>query len=316
MLIISVDFDGTLALGNKSHITSCEPNRDLIDRLQNLKKNTNVYIKIVTARGSKNKLSLEDKNKKYRALIEDFCCRYNIPYDEISFNKEYADLYIDDMTINYNDQFDGFISEFTKNNILYTDNKVIKKCNSSIFEKEWYDIAETYFNIPKILFCNDCTIITEKINNTSKVTIDHCIELLHEFKKLKIKNFSYKTYINNIILPDSASIKTIQIIDYLNNNILEPTFFHGDFTKNNLINNNNKIYLIDPNYKYIFGNYLIDAAKLYFSIVAYEKNIQEANILVKEFGNDIIRYAVAEGLRVCKYIPNYISIVNNIAEFI
>ena len=33
-------------------------------------------------------------------------------------------------------------------------------------------------------------------------------------------------------------------------------------------------------------------------------------------GPDVWRYAVAEGLRVCKYAPKYISIVNNIADFI
>jgi len=316
MIIICVDFDGTLCLGNKSHITLGEPNRILIERLKEIKQNINAYIKIVTARGSKNKLSEKEKIAKYKVLIENFCAQYDVPYDEISFNKEYADLYIDDMTINPNDYFTGFISNFTKNHIVTTDASVIKIAPTSIFENQWYSIASMYFNTPKVLFCNDSTLITEKIQKTAEASIEQCIDLLYKFKNLSIKNFEYKTYINNIKIIDGSSKKTLAIIGDLAQQPIEPTFFHGDFTRNNIIVNNKNIYLIDSNYKYIFGNYIIDAAKLYFSIVAYEKNIQEANLLVNEFGKEVMKYAVSEGLRVCKYNPNYISIVNNIAEML
>lgn len=314
MLTVSVDFDGTLALGNKSHITLSEPNYTLIKRLRELKNTIDVYIKIVTARGSKNNLSTEEKIHKYKKLIEEFCILYNIPYDEISFNKEYADLYIDDMTIDQNSEFSPLKSIFTSNNLIFTEHSVIKKSKTSLFEKEWFDIACNFFNTPKVLFCNDETIITEKIQETSSVKIDQCIDLLQKFKQLSIKNFNYQTYVNNIQLSRYASKKVSLIIDKISKKILEPTFFHGDFYKQNIIVNNNNLFLIDPNYKYIFGNYITDAAKLYFSLIAFEKNINEANKLVEVFGEDIIYYSVTEGLRVCKYIPNYISIVNNIAE--
>jgi len=312
---IVVDFDGTLALGNKSHITLSEPNYSLIKKLQNLKSTIDCKIIIVTARGSKNKLSNIEKIKKYQHLIENFCQTYCIPYDEISFNKEYADLYIDDMTIDQNANFSGIKSEFTNNKIIFTEKSVIKKCSSSLFEKEWYEIAKNYFHTPDVLFCNDETIITSKINGSHNINIKNCIEILNQFKNLSIRNFDYQTYIDNIHDINYTSTNTRLAINYIKNNKLYPTFFHGDFNKKNIIQNSS-IYLIDPNYKYIFGNYLTDAAKLYFSIVAYEKNYQEAQQLVKEFGKTIIYYAIAEGLRVCKYKPNFISIVNNISESI
>jgi len=316
MLIVSVDFDGTLALGNKSHITLSEPNFILIKRLKELKKTINVYIKIVTARGSKNHLSIEDKTKKYGKLIEEFCITYDVPYDEISFNKEYADLYIDDMTIDHYADFSPLKSAFTANNLIFTQHSVIKKSKTSLFEKEWFDIASNIVNVPKVLFCNDETIITERIQQTSQIDINQCINLLQRFKQLSIKNFNYQTYIDNIQLNRHSSKKVSLIVDKISKQLLEPTFFHGDFTKQNIIVSNNDIFLIDPNYRYIFGNYITDAAKLYFSLIAYDKNIVEANRLVEAFGDDIIYYGVVEGLRVCKYIPNYISIVNNIAEMI
>lgn len=313
-MIIVVDFDGTLAMGNKSHITLAEPNYILIDRLRVLKKELNVYIKIVTARGSKANLTLEEKQKRYLNLIEEFCKLYNIPYDEISFNKEYGELYIDDMTIGQFDEFFPLKSKFTNNHIIFTKDTVIKNSKTSLFEKTWYDTATTRFLVPKVLFCNDTTIITERIYSDNDVKLESCIELLYKFKNNTIYNFPYQTYIQNIPSIEYSSEKTIKIINHISSNNLEPTFFHGDFTKQNLINFNNKIFLIDPNYKYIFGNYITDAAKLYFSLVAYEQNIYEATKLVNIFGKIIILYAVAEGLRVCRYMPEYISIVNNIAE--
>lgn len=316
MIIVAVDFDGTLCLGNKSHITLGEPNYSLIKKLQKLKNTLNVYIKIVTARGAKNKLSTQDKIIKYQKLIEQFCFIYKIPYDEISFNKEYADLYIDDMTVDQYADFQPLKSTFTNNNIIFTKQTVIKKSNSALFEKQWYEIAEPYFNVPKVLFYNDETIITEKINKTNNITIDQYISILSNFQTLTIPNFPYESYINNLPNIEYSSTKTLMVIDYISKNHLMPTFFHGDVSGFNFINNNNNIFMIDPNYKYIFGNYITDAGKLYFSLVAYEKNIHEANILVNKFGKDVLYYAVSEGLRVCKYNSNYISIVNNIAELI
>ena len=83
-----------------------------------------------------------------------------------------------------------------------------------------------------------------------------------------------------------------------------------------MLKQNGELYLIDPNYKRIFGSYLTDAGKLFFSLLAYEKNYSLAQEIVQVFGPDVLRFAVAEGLRVCKYKEKYISIVNNMADLI
>ena len=313
-MIIIVDFDGTLALGNKSHITLAEPNYNLIERLNQVKKDINPYIKIVTARGSKNRLSLEEKENRYKKLIEDFCNMYNIPYDEISFNKEYGDLYIDDMTISQNDDFTAMKSYFTSNNLLFTENTVIKKCRSSLFEKDWYDIAGGFLKTPKVLFANDETIITERIKNLEDIKVEEIINLINIFKNNSIKNFPFSTYKNNIIVNKYCTEKVKKIIEKLPEH--NPTFFHGDLSISNILKNSNGIYLIDPNYKNIFGSYLTDAGKLFFSLVAYQNNYNDAKKVVDEFGEDVIRFAVAEGLRVVKYKEEYISFVNNIGDLI
>ena len=316
MIIISVDFDGTLALGNASHITSSEPNVELIQRLHKIKQSTSAYIKIVTARGSKGQLTTEEKEKKYTPLIKKFCQTYNIPYDEISYNKEYAHIYIDDMTIDQYENFTGHVSEFTKNKLLLTEKTVIKNCDTSLLEKMWYDkVSEkNIINTPKVLFCNDETIITSRIPSTQKIIAKDILSILEIFKSNYIKNYSFDTYKNNIELAKYASKDSIECIKNLPEH--DGTFFHGDLNCSNIIKNNDKLFLIDPNYKYIFGSYLTDAGKAYFGFVAYENNFDEANKITERYGKDVIKFAVAEGFRVCKYKPEYISIVNNIADLL
>lgn len=317
-MIVAVDFDGTLALGNKSHITLAEPNYDLINQLNDLKKTINPYIKIVTARGAKNNLIREEKEKKYKHLIEEFCRLYNVPYDEISFNKEYAELYIDDMTINQYDSFYGQKQDFTKNVLIFTDKTVIKKCKSSLFEKEWYKYARGIISVPEILFVNDDTIILERICNYTKPSGNDIIDILEIFKSHQIPNFNFKTYLNNLkVNIPYISNDAIKILDSLTDCEHDGTFFHGDLSTLNILKkSNSESVLIDPNYKYIFGSYLTDAGKAFFSFIAYEKQYSEAEKIYKHYGENVIKFAVAEGVRVCKYNPNYISIVNNIADLL
>ena len=319
-MTIIVDFDGTLTTGNiNSDISEATPNISLISKLQKIKLNINPYIKICTARGSKHKFSLEEKIQKYYKKIENFLIKNQVPFDEISFNKEYGDLYIDDMTISPLEDFDSYLSPFTRNKLIFTENNVIKNCNTSLNEKKWYEEAKSFLNVPDILFCNDSLLITKKIKNTIKPNALDLINLLYIFKEKKtfIEN-SFETYLNNIKLHEFSSLKTKKIIELILPKANHPsTFYHGDLSVSNILKEQNgTVWLVDPNIKNVFGSYKTDAGKAFFSFIAYEKNYTEAFVLQKEFGDEIIMWAVAEGLRVVKYRPEYISIVNNIADLL
>lgn len=313
-MIIVVDFDGTLALGNKSHITLAEPNYSLIQRLQGLKREYDCIIKIVTARGGKGGLSLEEKEQKYTENIKAFLHMYKVPYDVISYQKEYGHIYIDDMTISQTDNFEPLLSPFTKNKILFTEKTVIKNSKSALFEFEWY--KQSIWDTPNVLFCNDEIIITQRVENSVKPTIECYIEILNKFKKSKIKNYDFTSYVNNLVEIEYSTPKTKEIIKTLPEH--QGTFFHGDFSTTNVLGymegDKIKTNLIDPNYKNIFGSYLTDAGKLFFSLIAYEYDYTSAERLLSEYGKRVIQFAVAEGIRVCKYKPKYITIVNNIAD--
>ena len=172
--------------------------------------------------------------------------------------------------------------------------------------------------MPDVLFCNDECIITSRIRNAAKPTAANFIELISDFREYgNTVDLPYETYIENVPTGiEGATRATMDCVAQLASMAHDATFFHGDLSTTNVLCTSEKTYLIDPNVKHIFGSYLTDAGKAAFSIIAYEAQFQEAQNIVDEFGPDVWFFAVAEGLRVCKYQPKYISIVNNIADLI
>lgn len=317
-MIIAVDFDGTLALGNAQYISMLTPNRELIQRLKALKAEIGPKIIIVTARGGKDGLSGKEKRRKYTKSIEGWLETYGVPYDEISFQKEYANLYIDDQTITPHSGFAGFKSTFTNNRVILTETTAIKFSKSAPFEHEWYKAARWVgLPVPRVEFCNDECIITERVPDESKPDAKVFIHLLWRMnERMPPKWVGFETYVENIKDVPDMSENTRKAVAHLPELNHVGTFFHGDLSTTNVLCSEGSIYLIDPNCKGVFGSYLTDAGKAVFSLIAYEQNFQEAQKIVDEFGKDVWHFAVAEGLRVCKYVPEYISFVNNIADLI
>lgn len=320
-MIIAVDFDNTLAMGSAQHISILAPNRPLIARLQELRRTVNPTIKIVTARGSKDGLTTAEKEHRYLGVITAWLKKYDVPFDEISFQKEYANLYIDDQTITPHSGFEGVTSTFTGNRVILTETTAIKYASSALFEFEWYKRARVLgFRVPEVLFCNDECIITERIWEWDKPNADSFIRILQKFSStIPDVKHEYKTYFDNIPkdIPESTP-QTLEVVAKLAKMAHDATFFHGDLSTTNVLcrgeRENDPVWLIDPNVKHIFGSYLTDAGKAAFSLIAYEAQFPEAQKIVDHFGKDVWFFAVSEGLRVCKYQPKYISIVNNIAD--
>lgn len=323
-MIVFVDFDNTLAIGNAQHISTLAPNRQLIARLNDLKAaQPSTEIKIWTARGGKDGLSADDRELKYGNVIREWLYKYGVPFDGICW-KDYANLYIDDQTITPYDEFTGITGTFTGNPVILTEATAIKYVASALFEYEWYKRARLLgFSVPDVLFCNDECIITRRIYATKIPEAKDFIQILEKLKVIPEVMFSndFMTYVENIqsINVKGMSDEVRRMVETVAWNVHPATFFHGDLSTTNVlawdIPEIDQV-LIDPNYKHIFGSYLTDAGKAAFSLIAYEAKFQEAQKIADHFGPEVLAFAVYEGLRVCKYQPKYISIVNNIADLI
>lgn len=192
---------------------------------------------------------------------------------------------------------------FTCNQITFNEKTVIKHCKTGLSENQWYKQA-CNFNVPKVRYADEEMIITERIYPTSKPTAEDFIRIIEQMRKAEYagREQPFNSYLLN--LPE---YKELELQEH------SPTFFHGDLSTTNVLKNS-RVWLIDPNYKDVFGSWLTDAGKAVFSFIAYEQNYPEAKKIADHFGKEVWAFAVAEGLRVLKYKPEYLSIVNNIYE--
>lgn len=194
---------------------------------------------------------------------------------------------------------------FTGNRVEFNKNTVIKYCATGRDEAHWYQQASNVFSVPAVKYSDSEMIITERIYPTTKPTAEDFIRVIGMMRQTggQGNGRDFQTYLDN--LPGYE--KPIKLVSH------PGTFFHGDLSTHNVLKNS-RVWLIDPNYREIFGSWLTDAGKAVFSFIAYEQNYPEAKKIADHFGPNVWAFAVAEGLRVTKYKPEYISIVNNIYE--
>jgi len=329
-MVIVIDFDGTLALGDFSCLENMKPNMNLVTLLKQMYLDGN-YIKIVTARGCKSCTTIDERYDKYYNRITNWLAKHNIPYNELSFNKEYGDVYIDDRchNIKHSIQYSKLDSEFTGNKVRRINNYVIKKIHSASDEIKWYAKAiELGLHTPEILTYDSDTISMSYIHGNECKNLDLIVNVLTRFKNTNAtNNVNFNSYIdrierhmsNNIEIKDSEKVlKLLKQINPVN------TFNHGDFSTNNIIESDNKLYLIDPLYSDdIYQSYIIDIAKHLFSILyysldwvfykqCYEYYISKLNIDTNEL--DIL--ICTESIRVANRKKQFSDISNNLIDML
>jgi tRNA A-37 threonylcarbamoyl transferase component Bud32 len=310
-MVTVIDFDGTLALGDTKDINTMIPN--------------------LTARGCKSCNNFLERHKKYFDIITKWLNKHHIKYHELSFYKEYADVYIDDRGINVKDTiyYDKLDSKFTNNKVRRVNNFVVKKSNSSVNEVEWYNKAlKLNINIPEILSYDNNTITTNFIEGKQCSNVNLFLEVLKKFQSTpstsKVGFGTYIQRIKNHLDKNPTIIGKNKLINSLNLINIPNTFNHGDFSVNNLIESNGKLYLIDPIMSNdIFQSYVIDAAKHLFSILYYDLNYELYNQCYIKYITDLnineksLNTLIAcESIRVANRKSQLTDICNNLIDII
>ena len=329
-MVTVIDFDGTLALGDTKDINTMIPNLKLVSLINSLYNDGNT-IKIVTARGCKSCNNFLERHKKYFDIITKWLNKHHIKYHELSFYKEYADVYIDDRGINVKDTiyYDKLDSKFTNNKVRRVNNFVVKKSNSSVNEVEWYNKAlKLDINIPEILSYDNNTITTNFIEGKQCSNVNLFLEVLKKFQSTpstsKVGFGTYIQRIKNHLDKNPTIIGKNKLINSLNLINIPNTFNHGDFSVNNLIESNGKLYLIDPIMSNdIFQSYVIDAAKHLFSILYYDLNYELYNQCYTQYisalninKNTLNTLIACESIRVANRKPQLIDICNNLIDIL
>lgn len=319
MAHICVDFDGTLCLGLDFNIENKKPNKELIEKINYLHKNGN-HIKIVTARGAFNS-SLAERTQKYYDLIKNYLDKNGVLYDEISFNKEFADIYIDDLAIRPDEVViaKDLSSSFTKNIVTRINDTVIKSGDSITNEREWYDAYKDKEDIPEILNLTRHSIVYKYIDPYGTFDTNEIICKVRKYATYpKLNSLKFNSYITGISMHLHANsgitngqrlLNLLQLID------IKPTFAHGDLSIENIIPTQTGIKFIDPLYNADkFGSFILDYAKLLFSLKYYVEDYANFYLLC----NNLAEYPhlniliASECVRVASYKPQFSFIAENL----
>lgn len=327
-MVIVVDFDGTLALGDTSDITKMHSNTKLVTLLNQMYDDGN-YIKVVTARGCKSCSTIQERKEKYYDVISNWLLNHNVNYHELSFNKEYGDVYIDDRGYNIQDTifYNKLDSKFTTNKVRRINNCVVKKSDSSKQEVEWYNKAiEIGLHVPDVLSYDNDTISTSFIEGTKCDDVNLITNVLRKFKSTKPTNkVNFNSYIDRISnhIKNNPLIKNGNKLIELLNKINPPnTFNHGDFSTHNQIKFDNKLYLIDPIYSEdVYQSYVIDAAKHLFSVLYYSLDADFFNLCYNEYvskldidSHELDILIACESIRVTNRKKQLTDITNNLID--
>jgi tRNA A-37 threonylcarbamoyl transferase component Bud32 len=329
-MVIVVDFDGTLALGDTSNIPTMHPNLKLITLINQMYNDGN-YIKVVTARGCKSCSTIKEREDKYKKVVTNWLNINGVTYNELSFNKEYGDAYIDDRGYNIKDTiyYNKLDSKFTNNKVRRINDCVVKKSDSTIQEVSWYNKAlEIGLDIPSVLSYDKDTIATSFIEGSSCYNVDLILNTLRKFKNTKPTNkVNFNSYIERIEnhIKNNPSIKSgSKLIDKLNSINPPNTFNHGDFSTHNQIENEGKLYLIDPIYSEdVYQSYVIDAAKHLFSVLYYNLDADFYNICYNEYitkldikEEELNILIASESIRVSNRKKQLIDVTNNLIDIL
>lgn len=101
-----VDIDDTISFTYNRDFVNSEPNQPVIDKINEL-YDKGWKIILFTARGAKSCKTLEEREKKYREVTENWLQRHNVKYNELAFGKMNADYYVDDKAMKI-DEFMNF----------------------------------------------------------------------------------------------------------------------------------------------------------------------------------------------------------------
>jgi len=205
-------------------------------------------------------------------------------------------------------------AKFTGNTVQRFDDIVVKQGKTVGLEHQWYEAYQDKNDIPKIHSYQDGSLKMEYLRSSGKLNLDTVIHMVEKYKDYPvIGNHGFEEYRQRIA--DHLSKNPIpggdKLLFKLQQVHLWPTFMHGDLSTRNIIVTESGHKLIDPLYGDRFGSYILDYAKLLFTLKFFDGNMEAFNML-----NTIIEVPqvliVTECVRVATYNRRFNFITENL----
>lgn len=278
MSTLVVDFDDTLAVTHSRDWENATPRWDVIDKVNALAAR-GWFIIILTARGSLTCKSRNEAREKYYAQIASWLDKHGVKYNLISFNKPLARYYVDDKAITPEEfsklKVQSLVGGISGAGVERVGDLVYKTSSNSYEVAQWYKEASMYVNVPKIHSVVGNVICMDYIEDNDRKDIGQILSILGIFSKTQKYGAPWSTYVDRIkkhLDEAGDALSSLDIMKYLDAGTMHSrmydasSFSHGDFSLDNIIANNGKLYLIDPlTTPEVYSAALLDGAKLLLS---------------------------------------------------
>ena len=287
---IVCDIDDTISFTTARDWENARPNIQLIDKLNKL-FDDGWEVHFYTARGSISCKTREEADIKYRKIILDYFEKHGVKYTTLSFEKPLAQYYIDDKAITP-EAFLELEIEILKGGlsgaiIERRGNKVYKTAKNSLEAAAWYKDAQHIVKTVKIHSIIGETLCMDYIKKTDEPKINQIEYIIDRFKEVP-EVYDFNTYIDRIrenlqiYNPDYSEFIINELTDslwFFNEN---KSFCHGDMSLDNMINNNDTLYLIDPiKPKKLYSSWLLDVSKVLHSAFRFKRDIIYRHFITK-----------------------------------
>jgi hypothetical protein len=186
----------------------------------------------------------------------------------------------------------------------------VKKTGTTTFDELiWYSSYPKKQHLPN-------TISLEFVESVGEVDLDEVIKIVEAYKSYQpLNKLTFQSYYDRIMyhVEKSDVPNAYKLLDHLRTFKLEPTFAHGDLSIKNIIQSSNGIKLIDPLYYRNFGSYILDFAKLAFTLKFYNNNVEGFEKIKNHVNHPKFDVMVAcECARVATYRRQFDFILENL----
>ena len=280
------DIDDTISVHHNRDYPNAEPIQPVIDKINELKR-MGYCIKLYTARGQNScKGDLRLIRERNEPVLREWLEKHGVMYDELIFGKPLADWYIDDKAMDV-DTFLG--AEFgplrggSGSKVWLEGKTVIKTTEKAAAEHEWYLQAEAHGlgeYLPRIYSRTLDTLYMEYIpgrvlaDEAGEEDIDTLLGLVKRFAAIPDWRKNIGAYCENLLthsISEETEWTIREMLEHAEELQAKVSFSHGDLSLSNVIRSKGGIKVIDPNNKGDFSSYLLDLAKIRFSMTGYER---------------------------------------------
>jgi hypothetical protein len=199
---------------------------------------------------------------------------------------------------------------FSSNVVERYGDAVKKTGTTTIDELIWYSAYPKKSHLPNV-------IALEFVESVGAVDLNEVIAIVEDYKSFQpINKLKFDSYYDRIMyhVEKSDVPNAYRLLEHLRTvKPLEPTFAHGDLSIRNIIQSKEGVKLIDPLYYRNFGSYILDYAKLAFTLKFYDNNVEGFEKIKNQSAHPQFDILVAcECARVATYRRNFDFILENI----